>query len=175
MSTATKARHPRPQEAEEGEECCERLMKKLAIICSKGSLDMAYPGLVLGLAARNNGIKVVLFYTFWGMDVITEKKVDHLLVSPLCTSMPMPKMVSVLPGVGHAVTAMMKKKIESLDIPKVRDLLDLLADSGAEIYGCKMSIEMMGLKREDLVAQVKDVVGANEFFYLSKGAEIIFI
>lgn len=151
------------------------MMKRLAIICSKGHLDMAYPGLVLALAARNNGIEVTLFYTFWGMDVITAKKVDNLKISPLCTTMPMPKMVGILPGVGGAVTAMMKRKMESLDIPKVRDLIELVHDMGAEIYGCKMSVEMMGIAREDLLPQVKDVVGANEFFYLSKGAQIIFI
>jgi peroxiredoxin family protein len=161
-----------PQNREAAEAC---MMKRLAIICSKGTLDMAYPGLVLALAARNNGIEVVMFYTFWGMDVIHAKKVDNLKISPLCTNMPMPSMVSILPGVGSAVTAMMKRKIESLDIPTIRDLVELVAEMGAEIYGCKMTIDMMGIGREELLPQVKDVVGANEFFYLSKGAQIIFI
>ena len=54
--------------------------RKLAIICSKGSLDMAYPGLVLANAARMMGIEADLFFTFWGMDIITKDKVDHLKV-----------------------------------------------------------------------------------------------
>jgi len=123
--TAAKTREPA------AEPCA--MMNKLAVICSKGSLDMAYPGLVLALAARNNGIEVVLFYTFWGMDVITKKKVDGLKVSPLCTSMPMPKLMSIIPGVTGAVTAMMKRRIEKLDIPTIRDLIELASASGAEI------------------------------------------
>ena len=52
--------------------------RKIAIICSKGSLDMAYPGLILANAARMMGIDAVLFFTFWGMDVIHDKRVDKL-------------------------------------------------------------------------------------------------
>jgi peroxiredoxin family protein len=57
--------------------------RKLAIICSKGSLDMAYPGLILANAARMMGIEANLFFTFWGMDIITKDKVDHLKVTPV--------------------------------------------------------------------------------------------
>ena len=57
--------------------------RKLAIICSKGTLDMAYPGLVLANSALMSGIEVHMFFTFWGLDMITDKKMDHLKITPL--------------------------------------------------------------------------------------------
>ena len=58
-------------------------IKKVSIICSKGSLDMAYPGLILANAARMSGIDVTMFFTFWGLDIVTQKKIDRLHVSPV--------------------------------------------------------------------------------------------
>nr|HMN60763.1 DsrE/DsrF/DrsH-like family protein [Anaerolinea sp.] len=55
--------------------------RKIAFICSKGNLDMAYPALVMGWAALGNGIDVTIFFTFWGMDMITKARVDRLEVA----------------------------------------------------------------------------------------------
>ncbi len=151
-------------------------MKKLSIIVSKGSLDWAYPGLILASAARNNGVDVSLFFTFWGMDIITKKKVKNLKISPVGNvSMPFPEFMKILPGMTALTTAMMKSKIKKIDIPEVYELIQLIHDMGAKLYACKMAAEMMGLKREDLIDEVDDIIGANEFIYVSKDAEIIFI
>jgi len=55
--------------------------RKLALIASKGSLDMAYPPLILANAARMSGIDVEMFFTFWGLDMITKKKMKNLNVA----------------------------------------------------------------------------------------------
>ena len=52
--------------------------RKLAIICSKGSLDMAYPALILANAALGEGVETHLFFTFWGFDMINKKTVGDL-------------------------------------------------------------------------------------------------
>ena len=52
--------------------------RSLSVICSKGSFDMAYPGLILANAARMAGVDARLFFTFWGLDIVNEKKIDHL-------------------------------------------------------------------------------------------------
>jgi peroxiredoxin family protein len=70
---------------------------------------------------------------------------------------------------------MMKKEIEKLEIPTIRELLSDLSDSGAHLYGCKMAMDMFHLTREDLVPQVEDVISAMDFFDKSAGAQIIFI
>ena len=150
--------------------------RKVAIICSKGSLDMAYPGLILANAARMMGIDAVLFFTFWGLDIITEKKLDHLHVSTVGNpSMPIPTMIGGLPGMESMASAMMKKEMEKLDIPPVREMLEILGDSGAKLYGCRMAMDMFHLKQEDLVKQVDDVISAMDFFDKSAGAQLLFI
>lgn len=150
--------------------------RKVAIICSKGSLDMAYPGLILANAARMMGIDAVLFFTFWGMDVIKESTVDKLHAGVVGNpGTHMPAMIAGLPGMESLATAMMKKKIAQIDVPTVRELLETLADSGAEIYACHMAMEMMDIKREELIPQVHDVITAMDFFDKSAGAQVIFI
>jgi len=152
------------------------LPRKVAIICSKGSLDMAYPGLVLANAARMMGIEAVLFFTFWGLDIISKKRVDKLhagIVGNPATHMP--AMIAGLPGMESMATHMMKKKMEELDIPPVSEFLEILDDAGAEMYGCQMAMEMFGMEKEDLVPQVKDVITAMDFFEKSEGAQTIFV
>ncbi len=150
--------------------------RKVAIICSKGSLDMAYPGLILANAARMMGIEAVMFFTFWGMDVIHEKRVDKLHTGIVGNpAAHMPAMLAGLPGVEGLATKMMKKKIDELDIPSVRELIEMLDDAGAELYGCQMALDMMDIKEEDLLPQVREVISAMDFFDKAEGAQTIFI
>ncbi len=154
----------------------ENETRKLAIICSKGSLDMAYPGLVLANAARMLGIEAMIFFTFWGMDIITKKKVNKLKVTPVGNpSMGMPQLLGVLPGMTDMATVMMKKKIEEIDMPPVEEFLEMLHDAGAKLYACRMAADMMGLSKEDLVPWIEDIVGAMEFLEMAEGAQIVFI
>jgi len=149
--------------------------RKVAVIISKGTLDMVYPGLILANAARMSGIEAFLFFTFWGLDAITEKKVDHLHVASVGNpSMPIPTLVGGLPGMESLATKMMKKEMEKLDIPSVREMLQILKDSGAKLYGCGLAMEMFKLKKADLIPQVDDVLTAMDFFDKAEGAQIIF-
>jgi peroxiredoxin family protein len=153
--------------------------RKLAIICSKGSLDMAYPPLILANAARMSGIEVDLFFTFWGLDMVTEAKVDHLHLATVGNpnmhpSFHIPTVVGILPGVSEMASVMMKKEIEQLDFPEVREFLQILIDSGAKLHACKMSMDMMHLTAKDLVPDI-DVIGAMEFMEMSEDAQMLFI
>jgi len=150
--------------------------RKVAIICSKGSLDMAYPGLILANAARMMGIEAVLFFTFWGLDIVTEKTLDKLhagIVGNPATHMP--AMIAGLPGMEGLATHMMKKKMDDLEIPTVREMLEILDDAGAEMYGCLMAMEMFDRDKDQLVPQIKDVITAMDFFEKAEGAQTIFI
>ncbi len=154
----------------------EEKTRKLAIICSKGSLDMAYPGLVLANAARMMGIEADLFFTFWGLDIITKDKVDHLMVTPVGNpAMHMPQMVGVLPGISTMATSMMMKELEKLDMPPVHEFLTMIHDAGAGIYACRMASEMMHKEKEDLVDEVDEIIGAMEFLERAEGAQLLFI
>ena len=150
--------------------------RKLAIICSKGSLDMAYPGLVLANAARMMGIECDLFFTFWGMDVITKGKVDNLKVVPVGNpSMQMPQMVGGFPGMTDLATSMMKKEIERLDMPPIGEFVEMVHDAGAGVFACQMAAEMMHLEKDDLVEEVDDIIGAMEFLERAEDAQVLFI
>ena len=151
-------------------------IQKIAIICSKGTLDMAYPGLILANAARMSGIEATLFFTFWGLDIVTEKTVDHLHVPTVGNpSMHIPTMLGGLPGMEAMASSMMKKQMEKLDIPDVRELLEMLGDAGAEMYGCRMAMDMFKRTEKDLVPQVKEVISAMDFFDKAAGAHLLFI
>jgi len=152
------------------------VQRKIAIIMSKGSLDMAYPGLILANAARMSGIDAMLFFTFWGMEVITENKVDNLKVATVGNpSLHIPTMLGGLPGLSGFVTHSMKKGIEKLELPEIREMMEILSDSGAEIYGCRMAMAMFGLEEKDLIPQVQGVLSAMDFFDKTAGAQVIFI
>ncbi len=151
-------------------------IQKIAVICSKGTLDMAYPGLILANAARMSGIEATLFFTFWGLDIVTEKSIDKLHVPTVGNpSMHIPTMVGGLPGMESLATTMMKRQMEKLDIPDVRELIEMLDDAGAEMYGCRMAMDMFNRTREDLVPQIKDVISAMDFFDKAAGSQVLFI
>ena len=156
--------------------------RKLSIICSKGTLDMAYPGLVLANAALMEGIDVTMFFTFWGLDMVNKKKLTKLKCSPLgnpSMAMPngmgIPNLIGALPGMTDMASSMMRKEIEKLDFPPVDEFLEMIHDAGGKMYGCRMAMDMMKLEKEDLYDGIDDVIGAMEFMEMSEGAQIIFI
>jgi peroxiredoxin family protein len=161
--------------------------RKIAFICSKGNLDMAYPALIMGWAALGNGIDVTIFFTFWGMDLINKARVDHLEIPPVAnTSMKMdmmgvpghigiPNIMGVLPGMTAFATHLMNSKMKALGVPPVREYMQMLADAGAKLYACKMSVDMMELKKEDFIDGVLDIVTAADFIDMVEGAQVIFI
>ncbi|MFN8472306.1 MAG: DsrE/DsrF/DrsH-like family protein [Anaerolineae bacterium] len=170
-----------PAPAVQLQPAAEEKPRHVAFICSKGSLDMAYPALIMGWAALGNGIDVTIFFTFWGMDLITKKRIDKLQISPIGnTSMKMgdtgiPNIVSVLPGMTAMATKMMKKQMGAIEVPPVSEYLQMLLDGGAKLYACKMSVDMMGLKMEDFIDGVEAIVTAGDFMDMTEGAQIIFI
>jgi peroxiredoxin family protein len=149
--------------------------RKVAIICSKGGLDEAYPALILANAARQSGIEAFIFFTFWGLDVITEKKVDHLHVNMAGNpASPVPTMLAGLPGMEAFAAHKMKKSMEELELPSTREMIEILDDAGAVLYACELAMKMFKREPKDLLPQVKDVITAGDFYDLAEGAQIIF-
>jgi predicted peroxiredoxin len=85
-----------------------------------------------------------------------------------------PTLVGVLPGMSAAASAMMRKEIDKLDFPPVGEFVQMVMDAGANLYGCKMSMDMMKLTEKDLADGVK-VLGAMEFIEMSDGAQLLFV
>ena len=150
--------------------------RKLAIICSKGSLDMAYPGLILGNAALGEGVEVHLFFTFWGFDMINKKTMDDLKFTPLGnTATHMPQGLGGIPGVTHMATSKLKKSLEELDIPTVPDFLEQIVASGGHLWACRLSADMNHLTEADLYDEVEGIISASDFIEMTEGAQLLFI
>ena len=150
-------------------------IEKVSIIVSRGSLDGVYPGLIMANGARMEGIEAQLFFTFFGLEAIIDKRMDHLKVATVGNpAMHMPTIIGMLPGMSALATRMMKKEIEKLDIPPVREFLTLIHDSGCEIYACKATVDMFHLKKEDFCPEVDGIITVGEFYEKSAGAQIIF-
>ncbi|SEJ70949.1 DsrE/DsrF/DrsH-like family protein [Demequina mangrovi] len=156
--------------------------RKLVIICSKGNLDMAYPGLVLANSALGEGIAVDLFFTFWGFDMITrsrQKKLSFTPVGNTAMHLPfggrMPQWLSPFPGMTWVATRMMRKQIDDLGVPPVDEFLDQIVASGGRLWACQMSADMQKLTMEDLRDDVEGIITAADFMDLSEGAQTLFI
>ena len=150
--------------------------RKLAIICSKGNLDMAYPGLVLANAALGEGVETHLFFTFWGFDMITKSRMADLKFTMLGnTATHMPQGLGGLPGMTAMATHMMRRQIAEIGVPEVPEFLEQIVDSGGHLWACRMSADMMHLTMDDLYEGVEDIINASDFIEKTEGAQLLFI
>ncbi len=148
---------------------------KISLIISKGALDMVYPGLILANAARMSGIDATLFFTFWGLDVVTEKTVDHLHAPAGNPAMDLPTYVGGLPGMESLTATIREQQMATLDPPPVREMLEILHDSGAKLFACQMAMDMFKRGAAELVPEVDSVITAMDFYDECVGAQILFI
>ena len=150
--------------------------RKLAIICSKGNLDMAYPGLILANAALGEGVETHLFFTFWGFDMITKSTMGDLKFTMLGnTATHMPQGLGGLPGMTALATSKMKKAIAELDVPEVPEFLEQIVASGGHLWACRLSADMNHLTEDDLYDDVEGIISAGDFIELTEGAQLLFI
>ncbi|HNL22752.1 MAG TPA: DsrE/DsrF/DrsH-like family protein, partial [Rhodocyclaceae bacterium] len=116
---------------------------KVSIIVSKGSLEGVYPGLIMANGARAEGIEANLFFTFFGLDAVHKKRIEHIKVATVGNpGMHMATLVGVLPGMSALATHMMEKKMSDLDIPPIDEFIEMIGDTGAGMYACKASVDM---------------------------------
>jgi peroxiredoxin family protein len=150
-------------------------IEKVSIIISKGSIDGVYPGLIMANGARAEGIDANLFFTFFGLDAIHRTRIDKIKMATVGNpGLHLPTWVGAIPGVSAALTAYMNKKMEKLDIPPVREFVEMISDTGAALYACKASVDLFEFTQDDFVPQVKDIITVGEFYEIAAGGEIIF-
>ncbi|MBI3586368.1 MAG: DsrE/DsrF/DrsH-like family protein [Ignavibacteriales bacterium] len=150
-------------------------IKKVSIIVSRGSLDGVYPALIMANGARMEGIEATLFFTFFGLDAIIDKRMDNIKVATVGNpGMHLPTLLGIIPGMSAFATSKMKKEMEKLDIPPVREFITMIHDAGCDIYACKASVDMFHLKKNDFCKEVDDIIPVGQFYEKSAGAEILF-
>lgn len=161
----------------------EKPLKKVCIICAKGSIEDVYATLVMANGAVMEGIEAKVFFTFFGLDAITKKQMKKLHTGVVGNpamrmpgGIPFPTLLGIIPGVEAGVSVMMKKQMENLDIPPVDEFLDMITAGGGEIYACKLATDMFKLKKEDLSEHVIDIITIGDFYAMAGGenTQIIF-
>ncbi len=158
-------------------------LKKVCIICAKGTIEDVYATLVMANGAVMEGIEAKVFFTFFGLDAITKKRMKKLHTATVgnpALRMPngaaFPTWLGGIPGMEAMVSGMMKKQMEKLDIPPVDEFLEMITAGGGELFACKLAMDMFKLKKEDLHSEVKDVLTVGEFYAMCGGqnTQIIF-
>ena len=147
----------------------------VAIIASKGTLDMAYPPLILASAAAAMGENVEIFFTFYGLDIVKKGGAEHLKVAPIANPampVPIPNIVGMLPGMTPMATWMMKHEFFGKHhVAPIEQLLQECVDLGVKLIACQMTMDVMGIKAEDLIEGV-EVGGAATFINFANDAHI---
>ena len=135
--------------------------KKMSIIATKGTLDMAYPPLILASTAAAFDYEVTVFHTFWGLDILHEERSKNLKLSSVGNpNMPVPNAVGAIPGMDRVTTKMMERRIEDNDTATIQELIETSLDMGVEFQACQMTIDLMDYDEAAFYDGVTTGVGA---------------
>ncbi len=146
---------------------------KMVIIATKGTLDMAYPPLILASTAAAFGYDVTVFHTFWGLEILHEENSTDLQLSSVGNpNMPVPNIVGALPGMDRLTTRMMRSKIEENDVASVEELIETAVASGVDLQACQMTIDLLDYDEDDFYDGVTTGVGAASAFQDMVDADI---
>jgi len=158
-------------------------VKKVSIICAKGTIEDVYASFVMGNGAVMEGLEANLFFTFFGLEAIMKKRMNKLHTATVgnpAMRLPggarMPSCLGIIPGMEAFASNMMKKEMDKLDVPPVDEFIELFVAGGGNLYACKLAADMFKVKKEDLSEHVKDIITVGEFYELAggEGSQIIF-
>ncbi len=132
----------------------EPTAKRLAIIAAHGTLDAAYPPFILATAGAAMDMKVAVFFTFYGLQILRKGRIDRLRVAPIANPaapIAIPNLVGALPGMTAMATRMMKGWMRKANVSPLGDLFAAAREMGVRLIACQMTMDVMGIKKEDLV------------------------
>ena len=153
----------------------EQKIPKLAIIATKGTLDWAYPPLILATTAAALGWDVGIFFTFYGLNIIHKEKSKRLKVAPLgnpAMPMPVPNIVGAIPGMTAMGTTVMKQMFKNHNVASIDELIEMAVDSGVKMWPCGMTLEVFGYKQDDFIDGIQQVCGAAHFIGYAQDADV---
>ena len=130
-------------------------IKKMALIATKGTLDMAYPPFILASTAAALGWEVQIFFTFYGLQLL-RKDLSDIAISPLANPampmpVPMPVIVSVLPGMQAMATSMMKAKMKKKGVASLTELRDLCLEAEVKFIACQMTVDLFEFDKDEFI------------------------
>jgi peroxiredoxin family protein len=135
--------------------------KSMVIIATKGTLDMAYPPLILASTAAAFGWDVTVFHTFWGLDILHEDRSKDLKLSAVGNpNMGVPNAVAAIPGMDRVTSSMMRKRIDDNDVASIEELIDTCDAMDVEMQACQMTIDLLDYDEDEFYDGVTVGVGA---------------
>jgi peroxiredoxin family protein len=156
--------------------------KRLALVASKGTLDQAYPPLILASTALAMGWEAGIFFTFFGLNLLHKDRRGHLQVAPIgnpamppplpsIPALKVPNVVGMLPGMTAMATMMMQGMMDKAKMPSVTELLDICIEGGVELFACGTTMGVMGIEQKDLIPQAR-CAGATAFLSYAADADV---
>ena len=148
--------------------------KKLAIIATKGTLDWAYPPLILASTAAALGYEVQVFCTFYGLQLLRKKldlKMSSLGNPGMPMPMPMPVLLQALPGMQSMMTTMMKQKMKSKGVASIEELRNLCIEAEVKMIACQMTVDLFDFSTSEFIDGI-DYGGAATFFEFAGQSDI---
>jgi peroxiredoxin family protein len=160
----------------------------LAIIATKGTMDMAYPPFILASTAAALGWDASIFFTFYGLELV--KKDLSIKVSPLGNpampmkmpfgpewlkriNMPIPNAVATnLPGFESFATAMMEQTVKAKGVPSIQELRDICVESGVRLVACQMTVDLFNFRQDEFIPEIAEWIGATSYLAEAKNADV---
>lgn len=138
----------------------DQAAKKAAIVASQGTLDMAYPPLILASTAAAMGMDTHVFFTFYGLNIIHKDYEQKLKVSPIGNPampmpVPMPNLLTAMPGMGPMATSMMKSMFRKKNVATIAELIEASREAGVHLIACQMTMEVFGYGEGDFIDGVE--------------------
>ena len=131
--------------------------KKIALVVQSGTIDKLYCAFILASTAVAMDWEAHLYFTFWGLSSLVKGAMEK----------------ATLPGDYKHLEEAMKKNLERMKYPTPYEMLKRLKQSGLfKIYACTPSMEMFGIKKEDLIPEVDNMVGAATFLNIAADADV---
>jgi peroxiredoxin family protein len=157
----------------------DRQPKRMAIIASKGALDMAYPPLILASTAAALDYEVQIFFTFYGLTLL-RKDLSDVKISPLANPampmpMPMPVMIAALPGMESIATTMMKQKLKKHGVASLEELRTACLEAGVKLIACQMTLDLFEFDKSEFIEGIEFGGAATFLEFAGKSDVTLFI
>jgi len=139
-------------------------MKKMAFIVGSNSFEKMMMPFIIAQTAEAMDTEVHIFYTFWGLDLLKKGYADGAKVHGVPT------------GMGGMARWMFKKRLAKFGTPNPGKLVkELVGDGMVHLWACNMTMELMGIKKEDLIPEVEGIVGAAKFLEIADDADQVLV
>lgn len=141
---------------------------RVGIIVLSGTLDKVLPAFMLGTTAASMGMEVGMFFSFYGINVLHKENIKKIKVSPIGNPampmpIPVPQILTIMPGMMDFATNMMKGMMEKHKVPSLENLIDSAKALDVKLYPCNTAMQLFRFKEEDLIEGVEKPVGAATF------------